>query len=215
MPGCELPLNIFEPRYLNMVDDALKADRLIGIIQPASCLADHGAELNRNTAISDLASVGTLGRIKQFSETDDGRYLITLTGLKRFSITGAADNNTPYRQAEIDFKPFITDVDIFDVIAKPQAFTEAAGERAKLTAAMKVYAASLGVEINWKALDGISIDNLVSQTAMISPFEPSDKQDLLEASPLKTRRSLLIGLMHLYSEQAAPENQDKPSSSQQ
>ena len=98
-PGCDLPLNVFEPRYLNMVDDALKGERLIGMIQ--------SDDKNEN----GLTSTGSLGRITQFSETDDGRYLIVLKGLKRFHYTREAEVKTPYRQAHVDFTAFADDPD--------------------------------------------------------------------------------------------------------
>ena len=97
LPACDLPLNIFEPRYLNMIDDALKGERLIGMVQSQG---------------DTLAKIGGLGRITQFSESEDGRYLIVLKGLKRFKITGEPEVKTPYRQAEVSFEDFEDDADI-------------------------------------------------------------------------------------------------------
>ena len=184
-PGCELPLNVFEPRYLNMIDDALKKDRLIGMVQ--------------NGDDETLSAIGGLGRIIQFSEMDDGRYLIVLKGLKRFRIVKELEAVTPYRQAKISFDEFESDANVHDTKNMPEAFLDKGGsDRAALTIAMKTLAKSLGVKIDWKTLADIPLPNLVDQAAMISPFKPQDKQSLLEATSSEDRRRLLIGLMHLY-----------------
>ncbi|MGJ8564382.1 MAG: LON peptidase substrate-binding domain-containing protein [Alphaproteobacteria bacterium] len=184
-PGCELPLNVFEPRYLNMIDDALKKDRLIGMVQ--------------NGEDDTLSAIGGLGRIIQFSEMDDGRYLIVLKGLKRFRIIKELKTVTPYRQAKISFDEFASDANVHDTKNMPEAFLDKGGsDRAALTIAMKTLAKSLGVKIDWKTLADIPLPNLVDQAAMISPFKPQDKQSLLEATSTEDRRRLLIGLMHLY-----------------
>ncbi|WP_026147998.1 LON peptidase substrate-binding domain-containing protein [Robiginitomaculum antarcticum] len=200
LPGCELPLNIFEPRYLNMIDDMLKGDRVIGLIQPQYALDGAGAK----TARPDLARIGTLGRLRQFSETDDGRYLISLAGLKRFTFIDEADVTTPYRQAQVSYDAFSADIDVHDKRIMPTSLEDNAAERARLTAGMKSFARSLGVDVDWGGLNAISMDRLVDQTAMISPFSAQDKQSLLEASSHAERRSLLIGLMKIYSQQATP-----------
>ena len=185
LPACDLPLNVFEPRYLNMIDDALKGDRLIGMVQSQG---------------DDLAKIGGLGRITQFSESEDGRYLIVLKGLKRFKITKEIDAKTPYRQAEISFDGFESDADIHTAQQTSEALSESGREdRAALTVAMKAFAKSLQVQVDWKSLAEIPLPILVNQASMISPFEPQDKQSLLEAQSTDDRRRLLIGLMHLYS----------------
>jgi len=185
LPACDLPLNIFEPRYLNMIDDAIKGDRLIGMVQSQG---------------DNLAKIGGLGRITQFSESDDGRYLIVLKGLKRFNITGEADVKTPYRQANINFEGFEADADIHAAKQTSEALSETGrDDRAALTVAMKTFAKSLHVQVDWDSLTEIPLPILINQAAMISPFEAEDKQSLLEASTSDDRRRLLIGLMHLYS----------------
>lgn len=184
LPGCDLPLNIFEPRYLNLIDDALKSDRIIGIVQP------HGDKLHK---------VGGLGRIIQFAEMDDGRYMIVLRGLKRFEIVQEMEKKTPYRQAEIDFSKFANDIEIHDNELKSEALSGHKEKRASLVAGMKAYAKHLGVILDWDALGQISLPRLIDQTAQISPFEPDDKQSLLEAKTHEDRRRLLVGLMGLYS----------------
>jgi len=190
LPGCDLPLNIFEPRYLNMIDDALKTERLIGMIQNVE---DH------------LAPVGGLGRITQFSETDDGRYLIVLRGLKRFSLRGEIETRTPYRIAQLDFSAFENDIEAHMESDLPEALSDKGGSnRAALTVAMKAFAQHLGVEVDWDGLAKIPLHRLIDQATMISPFNPQDKQSLLEARDHDERRQLLVGLMTLYSSQDRP-----------
>ena len=187
LPGCDLPLNIFEPRYLNMIDDALRTDRLIGMVQSRG---------------DQLVSVGGLGRISQFSETDDGRYLIVLKGLKRFHLGEELKASTPYRQAKISFDGFEADADTHDARQTSEALSETGrSDRSALTVAMKALAKAVGVQVDWDALKEIPLPLLINQAAMISPFEPADKQSLMEAITSDERRRLLIGLMHLYAGQ--------------
>ena len=193
LPGCDLPLNIFEPRYLNMIDDALKSDRLIGMVQPS-----EGGDAE---TYAGLNSVGGLGRIVQFAEAEDGRYMVVLRGLKRFRLLAKAEKKTPYAQAKISFEGFESDIEIHDDKDVPEAFSGGKEQRAALTMAMKSYAKTLGVQLDWDSLKEIPLPRLVDQAAMISPFGAEDKQSLLEAKSHEDRRRLLIGLMHLYSEQ--------------
>jgi len=195
LPACDLPLNIFEPRYLNMIDDALKGDRLIGMVQKQD---------------GRLAKVGGLGRITQFSESEDGRYLIVLKGLKRFSITSEADVKTPYRQAKISYEGFEADADIHNARQTSEVFDGKTGERSTLTVAMKALAKTLRVEIDWDSLAEIPLPILVNQSAMISPFAAEDKQSLLEAISTDDRRRLLIGLMHLYASKDMGNSNNQP-----
>lgn len=185
LPGCELPLNIFEPRYLNMIDDALKTDRLIGMVQTN----DQG-----------LQSIGGLGRITQFSEADDGRYIILLKGLKRFKIIKEVQAATPYRQVQVSYQDYTLDPDVHDPSIMPESLTDIGGnERTALILAMKTFARTLGVNVDWEALAAVPLPSLVDQATMISPFKSHDKQSLLEAAGTHERRRLLIALMHLYS----------------
>lgn len=185
LPGCDLPLNIFEPRYLNMIDDAIKHDRLIGMIQSVD---------------DQLASVGTLARLTQFSETDDGRYLIVLRGLKRFRLAHEVETRTPYRIAAPDFTLYEGDIGMHMSASLPEALSDKGGsERAALTAAMKTFAEHLGVGVDWDALSEIPLPRLIDQATMISPLKPADKQSLLEAPNHDERRQILVGLMTLYS----------------
>ena len=196
LPGCDLPLNIFEPRYLNMIDDALRADRLIGMVQ---------------TQGNALAKVGGLGRISQFSETEDGRYLIVLKGLKRFRLGTELTVSTPYRQAESSFEGYDADADTHDAKQTSEALSESGrSDRAALTVAMKALAKAVGVQVDWESLKEIPLPLLINQSAMISPFGPEDKQSLLEAGTSDERRRLLIGLMHLYAGQIGGSEGEHP-----
>ncbi len=184
LPACDLPLTIFEPRYLNMIDDALKSDRLIGMIQ---------------TEEDSLAQIGGLGRISQFAEQEDGRHLIVLKGLKRFRILSEPKVSTPYRQACISFEGFEDDAELHTAKKDLEAMSESSrSERAALTVAMKALAKKLGVQVDWDGLSEIPMPLLINQTTMISPFAPEDKQSLLEAITTDERRKLLTGLLHLY-----------------
>ena len=180
LPGGQLPLNIFEPRYLRMVDDALGGARMIGMIQPS------GGEDPRGPA---LYSVGCAGRITSFSETGDGRYLITLTGQRRFRLAEEIVADTPYRQGEADWAPF--DIDIHE---------DASGEavdRDALLDVMRDYLAAEGLKTDWEAAEAAPIGALVASLAMGCPFEPSEKQALLEARTTFDRASSLMALMEI------------------
>lgn len=196
LPGCDLPLNIFEPRYLNMIDDALKGERLIGMVQ-----SDEGK----------LKQIGGLGRISQFSETEDGRYLVVLKGLKRFRLGEELKTTSPYRQARIDFDGFAADADTHNAKQTSEALSESGrSDRAALTVAMKSLAKAINVQVDWDTLKEIPLPLLVNQAAMISPFQAEDKQSLLEAATVDDRRRLLIGLMHLYASQITDDG-DQPT----
>lgn len=185
LPGCDLPLNVFEPRYLNMIDDALKGERLIAMVQNVD---------------SNLSPIGGLGRIIQFSEAEDGRYLVVLRGLKRFRMTGELETQTPYRIGKLDFSEFSQDIDAHVGADMPDALSDQGGnQRRALILAMKGFAKHLGVEVDWDGLSSIPLHRLIDQATMISPFEPVDKQSLLEAKSHDERRRLLVGLMTLYS----------------
>ena len=187
LPATDLPLNVFEPRYLNMVDDALRADRVIGMIQSSE------------SGSGGVAPVGGLGRIMQFSETDDGRYIVVLKGLRRFTFEGDVEGDTPYRRARVGYEAFADDFLAHDTRAVSEALSGSGDDRAALTLAMRAFAKALGVQVDWNALKEVPLPSLVNQAAMISPFRADDKQSLLEAATTDERRRLLIGLMHVYS----------------
>jgi hypothetical protein len=182
LPRGKLPLNIFEPRYLAMVLDSLAAGRMFGMIQPDPQAARLGSE-------PGLYRVGCLGRLSSFSETDDGKLLITLTGLVRFTIDSELDMRRGYRRVRGDFTGFIDDLDT----------APAAGEleREKLLTALRGYFAQRGVDANWDAIRRMSDDALVVTLAMACPFEPVEKQALLEAPTPEERAATLLALLQM------------------
>ena len=190
LPGGGLPLNIFEPRYLNMVDDALSGARLIGMVQTVA-----GGSRER----PNLAGVGCAGRITSFSETGDGRYLITLTGIVRFNIARELLVATPYRQVVPDFTPYEADLTL------PEEDEEF--DRRQLLSALKAYLDRRGLEVEWETAAEAPGEALVNSLAMALPFDPAEKQALLEAPTCAERREILIAMMRI--DAAAPiENGD-------
>lgn len=183
LPRGLLPLIIFEPRYLAMIDRALSGDRLIGMIQPR---LDAGAGVEEGVA--PLSSVGSVGRITALAETGDGRYQVTLTGVCRFRLLGEVANDLPYRIGRI-------------VCDYPVDFEPRAGEETvDRTAFLKVFRAYLDaheMEADWDAVAKASTEALVNTLSMMSPFGPAEKQALLEAPDLGTRAETLIAIAEL------------------
>ena len=179
LPGGKLPLNIFEPRYLAMVEDALAAQRVIGMIQP-----DGNAAGTANGPA--LYAVGCLGRIVSFSETDDGRFLITLAGLSRFRVRGELDPRRGYRRVALDTGPFKTD------LAEPG---NPVLDRPALLAALRAYFDARSFQANWSAIEDMDADTLVTTLSMVCPFEPVEKQALLEAETTAARADTLQALL--------------------
>jgi len=177
-PRGVLALNVFEPRYLNMVDDALAGERLIGVIQPASGEEDEPVPL--------LADVGTAGRITAFSETEDGRYLITLTGVCRFQLGPELETGLPYRQARADYEVFAADF---------APSSERAINREQLMRSLKTYAALHGFNVDWGSVEEAPTETVINVAAQICPFDPAAKQALLETHALDERAKALIALL--------------------
>ncbi len=177
-PRGVLALNIFEPRYLNMIDDALGGDRLIGMIQPAT-----GEE---QEPVPQLADVGTVGRITTFSETDDGRYLITLTGVTRFNFERELKPGTPYRQALVSYDSFAQDF---------APSSDRGIDRGKLMTSLKTYAALHGFNVDWDSVDEAPTETVINVAAQICPFDAAAKQALLETPDLADRARALIALL--------------------
>jgi uncharacterized protein len=178
-PRSALPLNIFEPRYLNMIDDALASERLIGMIQPAG----------GDTTSPALAKVGCVGRITTFSETDDGRYLITLTGVSRFRVGHELDLKTPYRKVAPDWHAYASDLSERD--------NGAAIDQEILARALRDYAAAKGFQVDWEAATDAPAEMLVNAVCAACPFQPQEKQLLLEAETLADRCDTLVALLEL------------------
>ncbi len=179
LPRGQLPLNIFEPRYLAMVDDALKSHRLIGMIQP-----DPQTGTGREGP--GLFRVGCAGRITQFAESGDGRYVVTLTGVARFAVVEEIAALTPYRQAKADFTPFGDDF-------SPR-LGEAAVDRDGVLRTLRDFAKANELQIDWDSINGAPNEALVNALSMMSPFGPREKQALLEATDLKVRADVLVAI---------------------
>lgn len=183
LPGGQLPLNVFEPRYLHLFDDALADDRIVGIIQPEF---DRNGDVKR-CAVPALSSVGCLGRITSFSETGDGRYITSLTGICRFRVDEELHTRRPYRMARI--VPFLKDL-------TPDEAADRV-DRPGLIASFKAYLDANELDADWESVDRASNMTLVNCLAMMSPFGPAEKQALLEAPDLKSRAETLIAITEI------------------
>jgi Lon protease-like protein len=181
LPRVEMPLNIFEPRYLAMIDDAVKGDRIIGMIQPDE---SRGA-----SAHPTLYAIGCAGRVTQLAESGDGRYLITLTGIARFRIADELTTLTPYRQCRVDFSPFVADFD--------PRHGEDTVDRDALLLTLKNYLDANRIEADWNGIRGAPTEALVNGLSMMSPVGAREKQALLEAPDLKARAELLIAVTEI------------------
>ena len=182
LPQGKLPLNIFEPRYRAMVEDALAAGRVIGMVQP-----DESRP--QTPSGPALYKIGCLGRLSSFSETDDGRYLITLTGMVRFAISVELEMQRGYRRVRADLARFRGDLD--DKPAAPDI------DRDALTEALRSYFHARGFEANWDAINELPDNALVVTLAMVCPFDPVEKQALLEAPRSADLASTLLTLLQM------------------
>jgi Lon protease-like protein len=181
LPGGELPLQIFEPRYLNMVDDAMAGDRVIGMIQT------RGGSRSRPM----LAEVGCVGRITSYAETSDGRYLITLTGVCRFDAGEELDLRLPYRQLRARYDRFSED------LADDEEAEASEAARARFATALKRYLNRRELDIDWETASQAPLEALVNSLCMGLPFEPAEKQAFLEAPDLAGRFEVLTTLLEI------------------
>ena len=180
LPRVDLPLNIFEPRYLEMVEDAMAGNRMIGLIQPLD-----GEDGNS----PKLQAIGCAGRITAYSESDDGRLLITITGICRFSLRKEVDSAKPYREAAVDYGKF--GIDLVSEIGA------ASVNRAELVTAFRNYLEANSMTANWREVETVSTEILVNTLSLLAPYPPRDKQALLEAPDLKSRAEVLVALTEL------------------
>src|SRR5215470_5134575 len=183
LPRGQMPLNIFEQRYLAMVDDALRdAHRLIGMIQPDVAHSQSGEQ-------PTLFRVGCVGRITQFAESGDGRYILELTGIVRFRVVEEKKVLTAYRQCQVDYFPFIDD------------FTARKGEdavnREALLSVLTDFLKANNLKVDWAGVESAPNEALVNALAMMSPYGPAEKQAMLEAPDLKTRAEILIAVTEM------------------
>ena len=180
LPYARRPLNIFEPRYLELVDHALRGNRLIGVIQPVD------ASVESPMGEVPLESIGTVGRLVQFEELADSRYFIMLEGLCRFELVKDLPAMTPYRQAMISAERFATDFD--------RSHGESAVDRDRFLKMMRDYAEFGNFELNWDEIEKTGTADLVNFCCMVSPYGAAEKQALLEADSLLARAETLIAM---------------------
>lgn len=196
LPRGRLPLNIFEPRYLAMTLDSLAVGRMFGMIQP-----QPGAPAVKNGP--GLFRTGCLGRVSSFSETEDGRLLITLAGVARFHVAEELETRRGYRRVRADYAPFRGDLEL---PGRPSAL-----DRAALLGALRPFFKARGIDANWDAIEQTSDNMLVLTLAMVCPFDPRDKQGLLEARTPEERASMLVALLQMGA-QAGPQPDPPPDS---
>jgi Lon protease-like protein len=182
LPRGQMPLNIFEPRYLAMIDNALRGARLIGMIQPD---AIHSGDDERPT----LFRVGCVGRITQLSESGDGRYLIELTGIARFRIVEELAVDTAFRQCRVTFTPFADDFEARK--------GEEEVDRESLLQALTAFLKANDLQADWKGIESAPNEALVNALAMMSPFGAAEKQALLEAPDLRRRAEILVAVTEM------------------
>ncbi len=183
-PETTVPLNIFEPRYIDMINDCMKSDKLIGMIQPKKTK-------NNNYQPTDLYKIGCLGKITSFKEIENNQYLIELKGLIRFEITQEKESNKKYRLCEINFQNYLEDLDIKN---KNLQFSDLK----LIFKDLKSLFEKRGFIINWKGLEKQSLDETINALAMASPFTLEEKQVLLEAKNLNVRKNKISEILTTY-----------------
>ncbi|MGR3761471.1 LON peptidase substrate-binding domain-containing protein [Roseobacteraceae bacterium NS-SX3] len=183
LPRSRLPLHIFEPRYLQMLEDTLKTpQRLIGMVQPCP-----GKASAANGHADGLHAIGCAGRVTQFSETEDGRYLVTLSGISRFRITGETGGFTPYRRCDVEWSGFERDLG--------RCEDDAGFDRPGFLHLLERFFTARSLSTDWDALQEADNELLINSLSMLLEFDPEDKQALLEAPCLATRRETLVTLI--------------------
>lgn len=183
LPRSRLPLHLFEPRYLAMMDDVLKTEnRLIGMVQPFEVTGKTDA-----AKPVPLHRIGCAGRLTSFSETEDGRYMVTLSGMSRFRISEETDGFTPYRRCRVTWDEFHRDLGSTEM---DEGF-----DRAAFLSSLGRFFDDQGLKTDWESLSEAEDELLINSLSMLCPFEPEDKQALLEAPTLKARRETLTTLI--------------------
>ena len=181
-PDTTVPLNIFEPRYVEMISDSMKTNKFIGLIQPKK---------NNNKSILDLHETGCMGKIIKFKDTLDGRYLIDLSGLARFKITKEIKNNKPYRECEVNFNEYKDDLNIQKEKLK-------FSDLELIFKDLKSLFEKKGYIINWKSLEKQNLNETINALAMASPFTLEEKQILLESQNLEIRKNKIAEILTTY-----------------
>jgi len=187
LPRATLPLTIFEPRYLDLIDDAMSGGRVIGILQPA--LAGDDDQESPLDKSAGLRSVGCAGRITSYQELDDGHLIITLTGITRFQCVGEAETDKPYRIMSVSYDRFANDL------------TEGLGEelvdRQNLLRVLKTYLEVNSLKTDWSTIQRASNEFLINALSVMCPYGPEEKQALLEAKDLRSRAEVLVALAEI------------------
>ncbi len=179
LPRSRLPLHIFEPRYLAMIEDMMKTtDRLVGMIQPRDLKVEGGPTLH---------AIGCAGRLTGFSETEDGRYMVTLSGMSRFRVKREIEGFTPYRTCDVSWAGFERDLGASE--------KDAGLNRERFFPMLKQFFEAEELRTDWESLEDAEDELLINSLSMLCPFEPEDKQALLEAPSLETRRETLVTLI--------------------
>jgi len=181
LPGGQLPLHLFEERYRDLIRDSIADDRMIGVMQPRN--PDH------NEWAPELYPIGCLGRVVSFRESEDGRYYITLAGICRFNATGEAEADTLYRRFDVDYAPYAADMEEND--------EGTLVERETFMPALKTFLTQYQVNVDWDALENVDDAPLIRSLAMTCPFEPSEKQAILEAASPAERAKLVAALVQM------------------
>ncbi len=189
LPRATLPLNVFEPRYLEMLDDVMSGDRLIGIVQPDQ---DGGPEDDEESPLDQevgLRNVGCVGRVTSYQEVEDERLLITLTGIMRYDILDEAETELPYRVASVSYDRYASDLN--------EGLGEDQVDRANLLRVLRSYLDANRLEADWSAIQRASSEFLINALCVMCPYGPEEKQALLEAEDLKRRADVLVALAEM------------------
>jgi uncharacterized protein len=186
LPRASLTLNVFEPRYLALVDHALAGNRLIGVVQPAP---EAGNAESPQGKSFPLRRVGCVGRITSFAENEDGRVVISLSGVARFRVGRDVEGEEPFRLCQVDFAPYAEDF--------LSGYGEDEVDRPRLIATLRSYLTANNLNADWERINSASTERLVNTLSILSPYGPEEKQCLLEASDLRARAEALIALAEM------------------
>jgi uncharacterized protein len=189
LPRATLPLNVFESRYLDMIDDVMSGDRLIGIVQP---LLDDSQDDEEESPLGrsvELRGVGCVGRVTSYQEVDDGRIVITLTGIARYEVLDEAVTDRPYRVASVSYDRFASDLS--------EGLGEDQVDRTNLLRVLRSYLDANRLEADWAAIQRASSEFLINALCVMCPYGPEEKQALLEAEDLKRRADVLVALAEM------------------
>jgi uncharacterized protein len=186
LPRASLTLNVFEPRYLALVDHALAGNRLIGVVQPAP---EAGNAESPQGKSFPLRRVGCVGRITSFAENEDGRVVISLSGVARFRVGRDVEGEEPFRLCQVDFAPYAEDF--------LSGYGEDEVDRPRLIATLRSYLTANNLNADWERINSASTERLVNTLSILSPYGPEERQCLLEASDLRARAEALIALAEM------------------